>query len=187
MLQANPAVDAATYRAVMGLWPTGVCVVSGTDAAGRDLGMVIGSFTSVSLTPPLVCFCPQKTSSSWQHIREGGRVCINVLSEFQSELCWKFASGDLFSRFAGVAAERNADGVLRISACSAWIQADIRQWVDAGDHWIVICEATAMCKGSDHPPLAFARGKLNRLSPIPTLTPDHLDAWEHALQALGSC
>lgn len=184
MQQPVSCVDPVTFRAIMGLWPTGVCVVTGVNAAGRDLGMVIGSFTSVSLDPPLVCFCPQKNSASWREMREGGRVCINILSEFQSELCWKFAAGDIFSRFAGVDAVRNANGVLCLADCPAWISADIHQDIEAGDHWIVVCRATAMAKGSDNLPLAFAKGRLNRLSPLPSLAPDHLDAWERALQAI---
>lgn len=177
-------IEAAIYRSVMGLWPTGVCVVTGTNRDKQDLGMVIGSFTSVSLDPPLICFCPQRSSSSWQEMRDAGRICINVLSEFQSELCWKFAAGNIFTRFAGVDAARNEAGILQIANCTAWIQADTRAEIEAGDHWIVVCEATAMNIGSDHPPMAFAKGKLNRLAPIATLSPDHLDAWEQALQTM---
>lgn len=59
-LQVDPEIDGATYRKVLGHYPTGVCVVTATLDDGKRAGMVVGSFTSVSLSPPLVAFFPDR-------------------------------------------------------------------------------------------------------------------------------
>ena len=58
-------VPAGLFRQVLGQYPTGVCVVTAIHPDGEAVGMTIGSFTSVSLDPPLVGFMPERTSSSW--------------------------------------------------------------------------------------------------------------------------
>ena len=55
------------FRKVLGTYPTGVCAVTGTAPDGSPLGMVIGTFTSVSLDPPLVGFLADKRSLSWRY------------------------------------------------------------------------------------------------------------------------
>ncbi|WP_416235157.1 flavin reductase family protein [Nitrospirillum sp. BR 11163] len=62
-------IDSATFRTVLGHYPTGVCVITSTEPDGRPVGMSVGSFTSVSLDPPLVAFFPDRRSSTWQRIR----------------------------------------------------------------------------------------------------------------------
>ena len=59
------ATDPRWFRRVLGQYPTGVCVVTATEPDGRRAGFVVGSFTSVSLNPPLVAFFPDKGSTSW--------------------------------------------------------------------------------------------------------------------------
>lgn len=52
--------DSSAFRRVLGHYPTGVCAVTALGSDGSQIGMVVGSFTSVSLEPPLVAFCPDK-------------------------------------------------------------------------------------------------------------------------------
>ena len=71
-----------TFRACMGRFATGVTVVT-TRAGDQVHGMTVNSFTSVSLHPPLVLFCPNKLTRTLELIREGGVFAINVLAEEQ--------------------------------------------------------------------------------------------------------
>ncbi len=80
-------IDPKDFRAVLSLWPTGVCVITGLDGEDQPLGLVIGSFSSVSLEPPLVGFFPQKTSATWLAMRETKRFCVNILSHDQTTMC----------------------------------------------------------------------------------------------------
>ena len=62
----------------LGHFPTGVTIVTGL-AEDEPAGFTIGSFTSVSLDPPLVGFLPQVSSDTWQVMAAAGRFCVNVL------------------------------------------------------------------------------------------------------------
>ena len=64
--------EAGRFREVLGQYPTGVAVVTAIAADGRPVGMTVGSFTSVSLDPPLVACMPDRSSSTWADIRDTG-------------------------------------------------------------------------------------------------------------------
>lgn len=179
-----PTIDAPTYRSIFGLWPTGVSVVTGLDAEGRPLGLVIGSLCSVSIDPPLLAFCPQNSSTTWQAIRPSGHFCVNILAHDQAAHCWRFASGDPSRRFDGVEHALTAGGVPRLAGCCAWIEADVAQEIPAGDHSIVIGAITALEMGQGHLPLAFARGRLGRVEAVADQSGDHFDDWERAWRSL---
>jgi len=183
-LMVAQSIDPLCFRSVMGLWPTGVCVVTGQDEQGSDFGLAIGSFISVSLQPPLVAFCPQMNSSSWRALRGSHRLCINFLSEKQADLCWRFASGTPHGRFEGLSIERGLAGVPVLPGCCAWIEVSTERAIDAGDHWIVLCRVERIRQGASDPPLAFVKGKLSTCPPLFHLTDDHLGSWERALQQL---
>ena len=85
-------IDPRHFRNVLGSYPTGVCVITSVDADGNRLGLVIGSFVSISLDPPLVGFFPDKRSGTWPRIEASGRFCVNVLGSDQLALCQRFAA-----------------------------------------------------------------------------------------------
>src|SRR5687768_852131 len=87
--EARP-VDGARMRAVLGHFASGVVVIT---ASGPDgpLGFTCQSFSSLSLEPPLVSFCPAGTSTTWPRIRAVGRFCVNVLAADHSDLSTAFA------------------------------------------------------------------------------------------------
>jgi 3-hydroxy-9,10-secoandrosta-1,3,5(10)-triene-9,17-dione monooxygenase reductase component len=154
-----PSFDSTRFRQVLGHFPTGVTVVT-ADPGGKPVGLTIGSFTSVSLAPPLVGFLPGKSSTSWPEIERAGHFCVNVLAEDQAEACWAFAKDgdDKFASFSWSAASSGApvlDGVL------AWIDCDLEAVYDAGDHWFVMGRVRDLdASGGDAGPLLFFRGKL---------------------------
>ena len=84
-------IDSGVFRNVLGHFPTGVTAVTAVNN-GKPIGMAIGSFTSVSLEPPLVAFLPGKESGSWKEIREAGSFCVNVMGQDQMEVCGVMAS-----------------------------------------------------------------------------------------------
>src|SRR5262249_39819471 len=53
-----------TFRDALGLFPTGVAVVTTVTKDGTRIGATISSFNSVSLSPPLVLFSIARTSRS---------------------------------------------------------------------------------------------------------------------------
>jgi hypothetical protein len=91
--EASVGLDRRELRRALGQFATGVTVVTAWDGV-RDLpvGLTINSFTSLSLDPPLVLFCPQKSSTTWPRIQAAKEFCVNVLAEDQEALCRAFAA-----------------------------------------------------------------------------------------------
>jgi len=157
--------DTAEFRRILGYYPTGVTIVTAACDDGLA-GLAIGSFTSVSLTPPLVSFCPGGGSTSWARMRWADSFCVNVLGEHQAELCSVFASPS-DDKFCGVMTRTEATGAPVIEGCLAWI--DCRQFAvhPAGDHEIVLGEVVALGVGDDVErsglgPLVFFKGGFGR-------------------------
>jgi flavin reductase (DIM6/NTAB) family NADH-FMN oxidoreductase RutF len=152
----GPPVEPAELRRVMGHFATGVTIVTGLDD-GEPVGFACQSFTSVSLEPPLVLFCPSHGSRSWPRIQASGSFSVNVLAEDQLELCKAFATsgGDKFSGLTWHPTPwgPSLDNVL------ATVHCDINQVVTAGDHDIVIGEVRELVTHRDALPLVFFRGQ----------------------------
>jgi flavin reductase (DIM6/NTAB) family NADH-FMN oxidoreductase RutF len=152
--------DSARFRHVLGHFPTGVTIITAAPR-GVAVGLTIGSFTSVSLDPPLVGFLPGKASTTWPGIEEAGAFCVNVLARAQGELCWSFAreTDDKFVDVSWTPAPATGSPVL--DGIVSWIDCRIERVVDAGDHWFVVGLVEDLdVADEDTEPLLFFRGKL---------------------------
>ena len=147
------AIDQALYRQVMGHFPTGVVVI----ASPGPVGTAIGSFSSLSLDPPLVLFSITKTSSSWPKMRESGVFCVSVLAEDQEHVSRAFAQSGA-DKFAGLGYKPMSSGSPRIDDSVAWIDCDITDVYDGGDHDIVVGRIREMAIEREVKPLLFFRG-----------------------------
>jgi 3-hydroxy-9,10-secoandrosta-1,3,5(10)-triene-9,17-dione monooxygenase reductase component len=148
-------VQPQRFREVLGHLPTGVVVVAAETAAG-PAGMAVNSFTSVSLEPPLVLFCPAKSSATWPGIRAAGRFCANVLAGEHAEVSRRFASKDA-DRFAGIAWRRGSHGP-RIEGVVAWLECELEAEHEAGDHTIAVARVRGLDVEGSSVPLVFHRG-----------------------------
>ena len=151
------APDSVEFRRVLGHYPTGVCAVTAAGEAG-PVGMIVGSFTSVSLAPPLVAFLPDRRSTSWPLIAQAGRFCVNVLSERQQDVC-RALSSKAADKFQGVAHRMSDADAPILDGVVAWIDCDLYAVHEAGDHYIAIGEVRALGVEEPHPPLLFLRGE----------------------------
>ena len=167
MIDTDVAVlDAARYRQVLGQYPTGVCIITGLDAEGNPVGLTIGSFTSLSLDPPLVAFMPDKRSTSWARMKAGGSFCVNVLAAEQELLCRTFASRAT-DKFRDVAWRPGISGAPILDGTVAWIDCEMERIHEAGDHEIVIGSVRDLDveAGGASLPLLFFRGGYGRFTP----------------------
>jgi flavin reductase (DIM6/NTAB) family NADH-FMN oxidoreductase RutF len=161
----TPGFDAKQFRTVLGHFPTGVTIVSGLDGA-QPVGFTIGSFTSVSLDPPLVGFLPMTDSATWEAMAASGSFCVNVLSREQADLCWKFAkTGNEAERFDEVRWHGGPTGSPIIDRAVAWIDCNVEQVYEMGDHYFVLGRVVALEADADHDgegpfPLLFFKGTL---------------------------
>nr|WP_281271737.1 flavin reductase [Nocardioides immobilis] len=157
MTPKGGTITPEAFRRVLGQFPTGVAVVTSVGRDGKPVGMVVGSFTSVSLDPPLVGFLPAVTSTTWPKIEAAGRFCVNILGAEQERLCRDFSrSGS--DKFAGVSWFPSPGGAPVLTDSLAWIDCEIDRVDPAGDHVIVLGAVTGMQAQSQSSPLVFFRG-----------------------------
>lgn len=156
------AFDSARFRQVLGHFTTGVTVITATTADG-PVGLAVGSFSSVSLDPPLVGFFADKGSSSWPKIEATGAFCVNVLGEHQEDVCRRFASKEP-DKFAGLGWTKAGSGSPLLDGVIAWIDCDLHSVVEAGDHFLALGAVRELEVGHDGPPLLFFRGGYGRFA-----------------------
>lgn len=150
-------IDPAEFRKVLGAYPTGVCVITALDD-GKPAGMVVGSFTSVSLDPPLVGFFPDKSSTSWPLIEKAGHFCVNVMASDQMDVCKAVvAKGD--AKFLGVEYVISDHDLPVIANSIASIECRLYSVTEAGDHWFVLGQVLRMETVRDDDPMLFHRGR----------------------------
>jgi 3-hydroxy-9,10-secoandrosta-1,3,5(10)-triene-9,17-dione monooxygenase reductase component len=156
-----PDVEAGHFRGVLGLFATGVVVVTSVDpGSGRPLGMTANSFTAVSLNPPLVSVCLACTSTTWSRIRAAREHCINILADDQRGICLRFAAaGD---RFRDVSWAASPAGHPILSGGLGWLECSVETEHRAGDHVIAICRVRHLGMLPDREPLVFYRGSYGR-------------------------
>ena len=153
--------EAAHFRKVLGRYPTGVIVVT-TQHEGELHGMAFNSFISVSLDPPLVAFCPARTSSTWPLIRPPGRFVLNILDHESEEVSRRFSARDI-DRFEGVSHFPAPSGMPVLAAAIGWLDCTLEAEHDGGDHTIVVArvEALRLREGDS---LVFMGGAYGRFS-----------------------
>lgn len=150
-------VDQGRFRSVLGHFCTGVTVVTGLGPDG-PVGFACQSFAALSLDPPLVLFCPGKTSRAWPVIEAAGHFAVNVLSDEQRDVSTVFGSRGV-DKFASVDWTPGASGAPLISRALTWVDCAIETVHDAGDHHIVVGRVLALGEPGLERPLLFYRGR----------------------------
>ncbi len=149
--------DEASFRTVLGHFATGVTIITAMSDDNEPIGVSANSFTSVSLSPPLVLFCASKDSTTWPKIEAAGKFTVNILNEHQEDVCRVFATrgADRFSRI-GWRPSANGSPVLHDSL--AYVDCTIEEQHEAGDHLIVVGSVQELGILDDSGPLIFYRG-----------------------------
>jgi 3-hydroxy-9,10-secoandrosta-1,3,5(10)-triene-9,17-dione monooxygenase reductase component len=158
MTTQRACIDPRSFREVLGHFCTGVTIVTGL-LDGEPFGMTCQSFSSVSLDPPLVMFCPSKTSTTWPSLRRAGRFAVNVLGDDQAQLSQDFAvSGG--PKFTGKTWEPGITGAPLIAGAIAYVECVLARVYAAGDHEIVLGQVVALERSaSGGMPLLFFRSR----------------------------
>lgn len=170
MSDTELAGDARRFREVLAHFPTGVVVVTATGADGVPCGMVVGSFTSVSLDPPLVAYLPARSSSSYAALRTRPRFCVNVLASDQEQLCRQFASRGA-DKFAGVGWSLSPGGSPVLDGAVAWLDCAVADVLDGGDHDIVLGRVEHLDVSGAGDPLLFFQGGYGGFRPGSLVAP----------------
>jgi len=155
-MKAHLRVSPERMREVLGHFCTGLTIITASTEDG-PVGFTCQSFSSLSLEPALVSFNPARSSSTWPNIRTVGKFCINILPEEHRELAGKFArSGS--NKFEGVRYTSSHLGSPVLDGALAWIDCELYEEYDGGDHTIVLGQVKAMSTRSEAEPLLFFKG-----------------------------
>lgn len=150
------SLDPDTFRAVLGRFAAGVTVVTALGDDGRDAGMTVTAFCSLSLEPTLILVCIAHDASLHPLLREGMPFAVNILAAGQEALSRRFSGPDP-NRFDGVGYTRGRTGVALLDDVLAWVECRVVNLCPGGDHTICIGQVES---GEVRPerPLLYYRG-----------------------------
>jgi flavin reductase (DIM6/NTAB) family NADH-FMN oxidoreductase RutF len=148
----------AELKDVYARWATGVTIVTAR-AGDRIHGMTVSAFTEVSLEPPLVLVCVDRTANTQHVIAEGGSFAVNILAREQESLAVRFASdGAEDRRFSNVQCTTGATGAPLLAGSVASLDCRLETAHEAGDHIIYVGEVVGLHLSDGEPLLFYNRG-----------------------------
>lgn len=151
-------IDPRALRDAAGQFATGVTVVTTLDRRGTPVGLTANSFTSVSLEPPMVLFCLEKTSETLTAFESGGGFAVHVLGAGQLELSIRFASRGI-DRFEGLHWTPGIGGVPVLDGALAVFECSTTHAYEGGDHVIFVGTVERLGPVDDSgPALGYFRG-----------------------------
>ncbi|MCI2422627.1 flavin reductase family protein [Saccharopolyspora sp. K220] len=163
MIELHPITpDPAVLKQAYGCFPSGVTAVCAYRDGG-PVGIAASSFTSVSIDPPLVSLCVQRTSTTWPRLSNGPRLGVSMLGETHDAACRQISSrtGD---RFASIEWERTAEGAVLLRDAAAWLDCSVDTVVPAGDHELILLRVHALQVRTDVAPLVFHGSRFRQLA-----------------------
>jgi len=144
------------FKSIMGSYPTGVTIITTTDAKGVPAGLTANSFVSVSIEPLLVLFCVDARAGSLPAFRESGKFAVHILADDQQDVCWRFANREP-NKFNDVEWKMSERGLPVLPGPAGLMECKTVQVVEAGDHTIFIGEVEHIEKNEKEPMLYFRR------------------------------
>jgi flavin reductase (DIM6/NTAB) family NADH-FMN oxidoreductase RutF len=150
-------IDADSFRSVLGRFASGITVLTTVDGDGRDVGMTVSAFSSVSLEPPLVQACVDRTASMFDALQTATHFAVSILASDQEALSRRFADDDSTHRFDGIGYSRGDNGAVLIEDALAHLECRVFARYDAGDHMIFLGEVERV-SARDARPLLYYRG-----------------------------
>jgi 4-nitrophenol 2-monooxygenase / 4-nitrocatechol 4-monooxygenase, reductase component len=148
------------FRDVIGRFASGVTVIT-TTAGDRDHGTTASAVSSLSMDPPMLLICLNKTSDTQAAILESGVFGVNILAEDQGQVAYQFAKKGQ-DKFAGVGIQRGRTGIPLVENALAHLECEVDETVTGGTHTVFlgrVKEAT----GKEGAPLTYFRGRFGRL------------------------
>lgn len=158
--------DLRTFRDTLGLFVTGVTVITTRDQDGRPIGITANSFNSVSLDPPLILWSVGLNARSLNAFTRADAFAVHILRDDQARLSQRFAkSGE--EKFSGLATERGLNDVPLLPDCAARLECLPYAQHPAGDHILFIAQVHRLNSDPDAMPLVYHGGRYAALSDKP--------------------
>ena len=154
----RPSFSSTEFRSALGMFATGVTIVTARSANGAPVGLTANSFNSVSLQPPLVLWSLARSAGSMPAFERGSHYAVNILAADQRGLAERFASKSA-DRFADLEFRDGAGGAPVIHGAAAVFECFNRSRYEEGDHVIFVGEVERCSWRSDAQPLIFHGGQ----------------------------
>jgi len=165
LMACPPNFSKPEFRAALGMFATGVTIVTARTLDGEFVGLTANSFNSVSLDPPLVLWSLAKAAASMAAFSAGSHYAINILGADQMDLANRFASKHV-NRFADVAFEQGIGGAPLLVGAAATFQCFNRSRYQEGDHVIFVGEVERCMHRVGASPLLYHGGKFYTEHPL---------------------
>ena len=153
-----PNFSSTEFRDALGMFATGVTIVTARNAEGAFIGLTANSFNSVSMTPPLVLWSLARSAGSMAAFSTGSHYAINILSADQQDLARQFAARGN-DRFSGVKFVEGSGGAPLLQGAAATFECFNRSRYEEGDHVIFVGEVERCAHRAGASPLLFHGGK----------------------------
>lgn len=164
--QARPPDFSTTeFREALGMFATGVTIVTARTPEGGLVGLTANSFNSVSLTPPLVLWSLARNAGSMAAFSAGSHYAIHILSADQQALARQFAAKDV-DRYQGVQFSLGASGAPLLQGAAATFECFNRSRYEEGDHVIFVGEVERCNHRAGASPLLYHGGRFYTEHPL---------------------
>ena len=164
-MPTSPSFSSTDFRAALGMFATGVTIVTARKPDGSLVGLTANSFNSVSLAPALVLWSLSRAAGSFDTFSNGSHYAINILGADQQALARRF-SEKVADRFEGVAWEGGMGGAPLIQGAIAHFECFNRSQYLEGDHMIFVGEVQSCTHTRGASPLLFHGGKFYTEHPL---------------------
>jgi flavin reductase (DIM6/NTAB) family NADH-FMN oxidoreductase RutF len=155
-------IDSETFRRLRGRIASGIAILTARDG-DRDVGMTVSAFCSVSLSPPLLLVCIERTASMHDLLFQHPKLGLSIIASEHEAHSRRFAEQNNANRFEGLPFSRGESRVMLLDNATAHLECQPIRHIEAGDHTIFILEVE---RGTmrDARPLLYYRGTYAQLA-----------------------
>ena len=160
-----PSFSTQEFRTALGMFATGVTIVTARAPDGSVVGLTANSFNSVSLEPPLVLWSLSRAAASMAAFSKGSHYAVNILAADQKALAERFALRGV-DRWKDVGFDEGFGGAPLLHGCAATFECFNRSRYEEGDHVIFVGEVERFSHREGASPLLFHGGRFYTEHPL---------------------
>jgi len=158
--------DLHTFRETLGLFVTGVTIITTRDEHGDPIGITANSFNSVSLDPPLVLWSVGRKALSLKAFSDAEHFAVHILRDDQADLSQRFATSGS-DKFRELSIEEGLGTAPVLPDCAACLECSLFAKYPAGDHVLFIAKVERLSSDPSAMPLVYHGGHYAALSDKP--------------------
>jgi flavin reductase (DIM6/NTAB) family NADH-FMN oxidoreductase RutF len=149
------------FRDVIGRFASGVTIIT-TAHEDTDFGTTASAVSSLSMEPPMLLVCMNRTSETAHAVLKAGRFVVNILHEGQADVARHFATKSP-DKFHDLAVERGGEGMPLIDEALGRLECRVADTAQGGTHTVFLAHVEHAV-ATEGRPLAYYRGAFGRLA-----------------------